>query len=51
VIKVPWFNLFTKSAVVEIEGVHPLVVPSSAVKFDELVSMFNASFFVTDDEV
>ena len=35
VIKVPWFNLFTKSTVVEIEGVHLLVVPSTSVKFDE----------------
>jgi len=35
VIKVPWFNLFTKSTIIEIEGVHLLVVPSTSVKYDE----------------
>ncbi len=35
VIKIPWFNLFTKKTTIDLEGLHLLVVPSSAVKYDE----------------
>ena len=35
VIKIPWFNIFTKSTTIEIEGVHLLIVPSTSVSYDE----------------
>lgn len=35
VMKIPWFSLFTKSTVLELEGLHLLVVPSSSVQYDE----------------
>lgn len=35
VIKIPWFHLFSDKTVIEIEGLHLLVVPSTSVKFDE----------------
>ncbi len=35
VIKIPWFNLWTKSTVIELEGLHLLLVPSTSVKYDE----------------
>jgi hypothetical protein len=35
VIKIPWFNIFSKSTTIEIEGVHLLIVPSTSVRYDE----------------
>ena len=35
VIKIPWFSLFTQKTVIYLEGLHLLVVPSTAVKYDE----------------
>ena len=35
VIKIPWFQLFTKKTTIEVEGLHLLVVPSTSVKYDE----------------
>jgi hypothetical protein len=34
VIKIPWFNLFTKKTTIDIEGLHLLLVPSTSVKYD-----------------
>lgn len=34
-IKIPWFNLWTKSTVIELEGLHLLLVPSTSVLYDE----------------
>ena len=35
VIKVPWFNIWSKSTEIEIDGLHLLVVPSTSVRYDE----------------
>ena len=35
VIKIPWFHLFTSKTTIELDGLHLLIVPSTAVKFDE----------------
>ena len=35
VIKVPWFNIMSKSTEIEIDGLHLLVVPSTSVRYDE----------------
>ncbi|TRY69082.1 hypothetical protein TCAL_09656 [Tigriopus californicus] len=35
VIKIPWFHLFSDKTVIEVEGLHLLVVPSTSVKYDE----------------
>lgn len=35
VIKIPWFSLFTSPTKIELEGLHLLVVPSTAVKYNE----------------
>ncbi len=35
VIKIPWFNLFTKKTTIDLEGLHLLLVPSSSVRYDE----------------
>ena len=35
VIKIPWFHLFSDKTTIEVEGLHLLVVPSTAVPYDE----------------
>ena len=35
VIKIPWFSLWTSSTIIELDGLHLLVVPITSVQYDE----------------